>query len=74
VVDDMYRRFVWDRHWVVVNSRGKGCTQRVEPKLALIPVERSPSRTGRARPWMREMKLQNGPLSGKPSRLVRFNE
>ncbi|KAJ9545215.1 hypothetical protein OSB04_024922 [Centaurea solstitialis] len=31
--------FVWDRHWVVVNSRGRGCTQRVEPKLALIQVE-----------------------------------
>ena len=31
--------FVWDRHWVVVNSKGRGFTQRVEPKLALIQVE-----------------------------------
>ncbi|KVH94844.1 Molybdenum cofactor sulfurase, C-terminal [Cynara cardunculus var. scolymus] len=31
--------FVWDRQWVVVNSKGRGCTQRVEPKLALIQVE-----------------------------------
>ncbi|GKC50127.1 mitochondrial amidoxime reducing component 2-like protein, partial [Tanacetum coccineum] len=31
--------FVWDRHWVVVNSKGRGCTQRVKPKLALIQVE-----------------------------------
>ncbi|KAD1716239.1 hypothetical protein E3N88_42408 [Mikania micrantha] len=31
--------FVWDRHWVVVNSKGRGCTQRVEPRLALVQVE-----------------------------------
>ncbi|KAI3507412.1 hypothetical protein L1887_22397 [Cichorium endivia] len=31
--------FVWDRHWVVVNSKGRGCTQRVEPTLALVQVE-----------------------------------
>ncbi|KAI7748211.1 hypothetical protein M8C21_002920 [Ambrosia artemisiifolia] len=31
--------FVWDRHWVVINSKGRGCTQRVEPKLALVQVE-----------------------------------
>lgn len=31
--------FVWDRHWVVVNSKGRGCTQRVEPKLALVQVQ-----------------------------------
>lgn len=32
--------FVWDRQWLVVNSRsGRGITQRVEPKLALVEVE-----------------------------------
>ncbi|KAL8262269.1 hypothetical protein R6Q59_026318 [Mikania micrantha] len=31
--------FVWDRHWVVINSKGRGCTQRVEPRLALVQVE-----------------------------------
>ncbi|KAF5785349.1 putative molybdenum cofactor sulfurtransferase [Helianthus annuus] len=31
--------FVWDRHWVVINSKGRGYTQRVEPKLALVQVE-----------------------------------
>ncbi|KAK1412468.1 hypothetical protein QVD17_33747 [Tagetes erecta] len=34
--------FVWDRHWVVINSKGRGLTQRVEPKLALIQVELPP--------------------------------
>ncbi|KAL1538488.1 mitochondrial amidoxime reducing component 2-like [Salvia divinorum] len=29
----------WDRLWMVVNSRGRMYTQRVEPKLALIRVE-----------------------------------
>ncbi|KAE9591077.1 putative molybdenum cofactor sulfurtransferase [Lupinus albus] len=29
----------WDRQWVVVNSKGRACTQRVEPGLALIEVE-----------------------------------
>ncbi|WJX23853.1 hypothetical protein P8452_13036 [Trifolium repens] len=29
----------WDRQWVVVNSKGRACTQRVEPKLALVEVE-----------------------------------
>ncbi|GJR04750.1 putative reverse transcriptase domain-containing protein [Tanacetum coccineum] len=28
-----------DCHWVVVNSKVEGCTQRVKPKLALIQVE-----------------------------------
>ncbi|EFJ13312.1 hypothetical protein SELMODRAFT_181918 [Selaginella moellendorffii] len=28
--------FRWDRHWLVVNDRGRMLTQRVEPKLALI--------------------------------------
>lgn len=28
--------FRWDRQWVVVNSRGRAYTQRVEPKLALV--------------------------------------
>ncbi|KAI3759963.1 hypothetical protein L1987_50350 [Smallanthus sonchifolius] len=31
--------FVWDRHWVVINSKGRGYTQRVEPRLALVQVE-----------------------------------
>ncbi|KAK6931964.1 Molybdenum cofactor sulfurase, C-terminal [Dillenia turbinata] len=31
--------FRWDRQWMVVNSRGRACTQRVEPKLALVNVE-----------------------------------
>ncbi|GJR33679.1 mitochondrial amidoxime reducing component 2-like protein [Tanacetum coccineum] len=31
--------FVWDRHLVVVNSKGRGCTQRVKPELARIQVE-----------------------------------
>ncbi|KAI3455779.1 hypothetical protein Pfo_012442 [Paulownia fortunei] len=29
----------WDRLWLVVNSKGRMCTQRVEPKLALIQVD-----------------------------------
>ncbi|KAL3632327.1 hypothetical protein CASFOL_025311 [Castilleja foliolosa] len=31
--------FRWDRQWVVVNSKGRAITQRVEPKLALVQVE-----------------------------------
>ncbi|XP_006340076.1 mitochondrial amidoxime-reducing component 1-like isoform X2 [Solanum tuberosum] len=31
--------FRWDRQWIVVNSKGRACTQRVEPSLALIEVE-----------------------------------
>ncbi|XP_077220937.1 molybdenum cofactor sulfurase family protein isoform X2 [Tasmannia lanceolata] len=31
--------FRWDRQWVVVNSKGRAYTQRVEPKLALVEVE-----------------------------------
>ncbi|KAF7842930.1 mitochondrial amidoxime reducing component 2 [Senna tora] len=31
--------FRWDRQWLVVNSKGRACTQRVEPKLALVEVE-----------------------------------
>lgn len=31
--------FRWDRNWLIVNSNGRGYTQRVEPKLALIEVE-----------------------------------
>ncbi|PUZ71959.1 hypothetical protein GQ55_2G355500 [Panicum hallii var. hallii] len=34
--------FRWDRQWMLVNSKGRGCTQRVEPKLALIQVELPP--------------------------------
>ncbi|RDX99184.1 Mitochondrial amidoxime-reducing component 1, partial [Mucuna pruriens] len=29
----------WDRQWVVVNSQGRACTQRVYPKLALVEVQ-----------------------------------
>lgn len=32
----------WDRQWMVVNAKGRGCTQRVEPKFALIEVEFPP--------------------------------
>ncbi|CAI8590027.1 unnamed protein product [Vicia faba] len=32
----------WDRQWVVVNSKGRACTQRVEPKLALVEVQLPP--------------------------------
>ncbi|XP_031129529.1 mitochondrial amidoxime reducing component 2-like [Ipomoea triloba] len=31
--------FLWDRLWMVVNSGGRACTQRVEPSLALVEVE-----------------------------------
>ncbi|KAL2556189.1 Molybdenum cofactor sulfurase family protein [Forsythia ovata] len=31
--------FRWDRQWLVVNSKGRAYTQRVEPKLALVRVE-----------------------------------
>ncbi|XVE63608.1 hypothetical protein DITRI_Ditri07aG0033200 [Diplodiscus trichospermus] len=31
--------FRWDRHWLVVNQKGRAYTQRVEPKLALVEVE-----------------------------------
>ncbi|XP_035837371.1 mitochondrial amidoxime reducing component 2-like isoform X6 [Helianthus annuus] len=31
--------FRWDRQWVVVNSKRRACTQRVDPKLALVEVE-----------------------------------
>ncbi|KAF3321052.1 mitochondrial amidoxime reducing component 2 [Carex littledalei] len=31
--------FRWDRQWLVVNSKGKAYTQRVEPKLALVEIE-----------------------------------
>ncbi|AES65110.2 putative molybdenum cofactor sulfurtransferase [Medicago truncatula] len=34
--------FRWDRQWMVVNSKGRACTQRVEPKLALVEVEFPP--------------------------------
>ncbi|KAF9620717.1 hypothetical protein IFM89_014017 [Coptis chinensis] len=29
----------WDRQWLVVNSKGRAYTQRIEPKLALVQVE-----------------------------------
>ncbi|XP_042448725.1 mitochondrial amidoxime reducing component 2-like [Zingiber officinale] len=29
----------WDRQWLVVNSKGRAYTQRVEPKLALVDIE-----------------------------------
>ncbi|GFP84177.1 mitochondrial amidoxime reducing component 2 [Phtheirospermum japonicum] len=31
--------FRWDRQWLVVNSKGRAITQRLEPKLALVQVE-----------------------------------
>lgn len=31
--------FRWDRLWMVVNSKGRAYSQRVEPKLALVEVE-----------------------------------
>lgn len=31
--------FRWDRQWLVVNSKGRAYTQRVEPKLALVEVQ-----------------------------------
>ncbi|MFS7976498.1 hypothetical protein Hanom_Chr10g00893121 [Helianthus anomalus] len=37
--NEFLQRFVWDRQWVVINSKGRGYTQRVEPKLALVQVE-----------------------------------
>ncbi|KAG6470173.1 hypothetical protein ZIOFF_071230 [Zingiber officinale] len=32
-------RLQWDRQWLVVNSKGRAYTQRVEPKLALVDIE-----------------------------------
>ncbi|TVU10489.1 hypothetical protein EJB05_44024 [Eragrostis curvula] len=34
--------FRWDRQWLVVNSKGRAYTQRVEPKMALVEVEMPP--------------------------------
>ncbi|XP_062199849.1 uncharacterized protein LOC133902250 [Phragmites australis] len=34
--------FRWDRQWMVVNSKGRAYTQRVEPRLALVEVEMPP--------------------------------
>ncbi|CAH9141291.1 unnamed protein product [Cuscuta epithymum] len=34
--------FRWDRLWMVVNSSGRACTQRVHPKLALVEVALPP--------------------------------
>lgn len=31
--------FRWDRKWMIVNSKGRAYTQRVEPKLALVEIE-----------------------------------
>ncbi|XP_031098140.1 mitochondrial amidoxime reducing component 2-like [Ipomoea triloba] len=31
--------FRWDRQWMVVNSKGRACTQRVDPRLALVETE-----------------------------------
>lgn len=31
--------FRWDRQWLVINSKGRAYTQRIEPKFALIQVE-----------------------------------
>jgi uncharacterized protein YcbX len=38
----MHAGFRWDRQWVVVNAKGRACTQRVEPKMALVEVELPP--------------------------------
>ncbi|KAL5080401.1 hypothetical protein RYX36_008822, partial [Vicia faba] len=32
----------WDQQWVVMNSKGRARTQRVEPKLALVEVQLPP--------------------------------
>ncbi|KAL6844956.1 hypothetical protein ACP4OV_025615 [Aristida adscensionis] len=34
--------FRWDRQWMVVNSKGRAYTQRVEPRLALVGVDMPP--------------------------------
>ncbi|CAN6168006.1 unnamed protein product [Urochloa humidicola] len=34
--------FRWDRQWMLVNTKGRAVTQRVEPKLALVQVELPP--------------------------------
>ena len=34
--------FRWDRQWLVVNAKGRACTQRVEPKMALVQVQLPP--------------------------------
>ncbi|XP_031131228.1 mitochondrial amidoxime reducing component 2-like [Ipomoea triloba] len=31
--------FRWDRQWMVVNARGRACTQKVEPSLTLVEPE-----------------------------------
>lgn len=31
--------FRWDRQWMVVNSKGRAITQRVDPKLALVETQ-----------------------------------
>ncbi|KAJ4981091.1 hypothetical protein NE237_031928 [Protea cynaroides] len=31
--------FRWDRQWLVINSKGRAYTQRIEPKLALVEVQ-----------------------------------
>ncbi|KAF8083128.1 hypothetical protein N665_0791s0025 [Sinapis alba] len=31
--------FEWDRYWLVVDYKGRACTQKVEPKLALVESE-----------------------------------
>lgn len=36
---NLHAGFRWDRQWLVVNSKGRAYTQRVEPKLALVEVE-----------------------------------
>jgi uncharacterized protein YcbX len=38
----MHAGFRWDRQWLVVNTKGRACTQRVEPKMALVEVELPP--------------------------------
>ena len=31
--------FRWDRHWLVINEKGRAYTQRVVPKLACVEVQ-----------------------------------
>ena len=34
--------FRWDRQWMVVNTKGRAVTQRVEPSLALVEADMPP--------------------------------
>ncbi|KAK9937243.1 hypothetical protein M0R45_014046 [Rubus argutus] len=83
--------FRWDRHWLVINEKGRAYTQRVVPKLACVEVQLpneaflegwEPTNSSylvlkapgmdilKTREPMHQMVFR---LSGKSSRLVRFN-